>query len=246
MRALVVLPSYNERANIVALIDAVLAVGPEVSVMLVDDSSPDGTADVVRDAIAERPSFRDRVELVVRPGKGGRGGAVREGFARGIARTPGYQAFVEMDCDFSHQPQAIPEGLARLQRGFDVVIGARYPDGTIAGWPLRRRVFSFFANSLARLLIEPSIADYTNGFRFYSPRAIEVLVAHRQQHTGYIYLSESLAHLLRAGMRVDSFPIHFENRQRGVSNTTAAEILSSLRGVLAIARDHRRARHAGG
>ncbi len=240
MRSLVVLPSYNERADIVALIQALLDTDPGISVMVVDDSSPDGTAAVIEAAQRETSAWSGRVELVVRPGKGGRGGAVRDGFARGMARAPRPDVFVEMDCDFSHEPKAIPLGLARIGDGCDVVIGARYPDGTIVGWPLKRRVFSFFANSLARFLIEPRIADYTNGFRFYSPRAVEVLLAHTQRHTGYIYLSESLAHLLRAGLRVEAFPIYFKNRERGASNTSGAEIRSAFLGVLAIAREYRR------
>lgn len=246
MRTLVVLPSYNESANIVALIEAILGTVPDARVSVVDDSSPDGTADVVRKAITEHGGWAERVELVVRPGKGGRGGAVREGLSRAVATSSSFTAFVEMDCDFSHEPGEIPRGLALVAAGNDVVIGARYPDGTIIGWPWTRRVFSFFANSLARALIEPRIADYTNGFRFYSPRAVEVLLAHGQRHTGYIYLSESLAHLLNAGLVVETFPIVFRNRERGHSNTTWKEIRSALTGLLSIAWTYRMGPRPGG
>jgi len=102
---------------------------------------------------------------------------------------------------FSHEPGAVPIGLQLLAAGNEVVIGARYPDGIIIGWPASRRVFSFLANGLARLLISWSIPDYTNGFRFYSPRAVDVLLRHAQQHKGYIYLSESLSVLLNAGLK---------------------------------------------
>jgi dolichol-phosphate mannosyltransferase len=238
MKTLVVLPSYNERDNIVELVDAIVGTYPEASVCVVDDSSPDGTAEHLRSALASRPAWSGRFHLIVRKKKDGRGGAVRDGFAWGIAEDRGFEAFVEMDCDFSHEPQAIATGLSMLGQS-DVVIGARYPDGTIIGWPASRRVFSFFANTLARLLIDPSVADYTNGFRFYSVRAVRLLMEFQQHHKGYIYLSESLSHLLKGGLSVSAFPIRFKNRERGVSNTSLAEIRSALTGILQIAWQHR-------
>jgi dolichol-phosphate mannosyltransferase len=239
MKTLVVLPSYNERDNILAMIQAILDGQPDARVTVVDDSSPDGTAREVETAIASRAGWSDRVDLVVRAKKDGRGGAVREGFRRGAASGQPFEAYVEMDCDFSHEPTALPEGLRLLAAGNDVVIGARYPRGEIIGWPRSRRLFSFFANTLARGLIDWSIADYTNGFRFYSPRAVDVLLQHEQRHKGYIYLSESLSHLLRAGMKVAAFPIRFKNRERGVSNTSLREIRSALTGIFSIAVQHR-------
>jgi len=240
MRAMVVLPSYNERQNIAELTDALLALDPQYLVCIVDDSSPDGTSDHVTTAIASRPHWSDRVHLITRRIKDGRGGAVRDGLAWAVLSGEAFDAFVEMDCDFSHEPADVPRGLALLGNGWDVVIGARYPDGTIIGWPLRRRIFSAMANLMARVLVDRSVPDYTNGFRFYSPAAVQVLLAHPQRHRGYIYLSESLAHLLRAGMRVRSFPIRFVNRERGSSNTDAREILAALVGIVAIALEHHR------
>ncbi len=239
MQILIVLPSYNESENIVDLIGTLLDADPAYRVCAVDDSSPDGTAPMVAQAIEKNPGWRERVHLIVRSKKDGRGGAVRDGFAWGMASGLPLQAFVEMDCDFSHEPGALAEGLALLAQGNDVVIGARYPNGVIIGWPLRRRVFSFLANQLARLLIDRSVADYTNGFRFYSPRAVKVLADRPQKHKGYIYLSESLSYLLREGMRVVSFPIRFKNRERGVSNTTLREIRGALTGIFAVAWEHR-------
>jgi dolichol-phosphate mannosyltransferase len=239
-KSLVVLPSYNEALNIVQVTQAILAANPQATVCVVDDSSPDGTAELVRSAISDTPSWRERVHLIVRAKKDGRGGAVRDGFSWGLSQLEAFDAFVEMDCDFSHEPSAIAEGLALLTAGNEVVIGARYPNGKIIGWPLRRRAFSFAANLLARSLLSWSVADFTNGFRFYSPRAVQALIARPQQHKGYIYLSESLSYLLRDGFRVASFPITFKNRDRGVSNTTPREILHALRGIVLIGISHRR------
>jgi dolichol-phosphate mannosyltransferase len=242
MRALVVLPTYNERDNVLAVARDLLDRDPDWRVCVVDDSSPDGTAAEVSGAREASAAFAQRVHLIVRGTKDGRGGAVREGFRWGTTSGGELEAYVEMDCDFSHEPQAVAEGLALLARGHDVVIGARYPDGTISGWPLRRRVFSFLANQLARTLIDRSVSDYTNGFRFYSPRAARLLVDQPQRHKGYIYLSESLSYLLRAGLSVASFPIRFRNRERGVSNTDLREIRSALFGIFEIAAAHRRPR----
>ena len=238
MGTLIVLPSYNESLNILPLIQALLSLGPETGVCVVDDSSPDGTGQLVKGAVRDRPGWAQRVHLITRATKDGRGGAVRAGIEWGRSQRR-FDAYVEMDCDFSHEPGAVPTGLRLLAAGNDVVIGARYPDGTIVGWPRSRRIFSFLANGLARLLISWPIPDYTNGFRFYSTRAVDVLLAHAQRHKGYIYLSETLSVLLKAGLKVSTFPIRFQNRERGVSNTNLAEVGSALKGIFSIAWAHR-------
>ena len=233
------LPSYNERENVIPIVEAILARSAELQVCIVDDSSPDGTSEHVRAALAALPEWNERVTLITRAKKDGRGGAVREGLAWGARQEAQFCCYIEMDCDFSHDPRAIDAGYARVLGGADVVVGARYPKGTIIGWPWARRAFSFFANALARIVIDRSVADYTNGFRFYSPRAVDHIIHHEQRHRGYIYLSETLSLLLRAGMRVESFPIVFKNRERGVSNTNLAEIRAALGGLAAIGWRHR-------
>jgi glycosyltransferase involved in cell wall biosynthesis len=235
MRPLVVLPSYNESDNIVRLVEALVA-DPRLSVCVVDDSSPDGTSELVTEELSSRPGWAGRVHVITRLKKDGRGGAVRDGFSWGMAE--GFNAFVEMDCDFSHRPEAVGEGLGLLSR-YDVVLGSRYPDGTISGWPMTRRVFSRLANLLARVLIDRSIADYTNGFRFYSREAVTALLARPQRYRGYIYLSESLSELLKGRFRVGEFPIYFENRTRGESSTDIREVFNALSGIIAIGWRHR-------
>ena len=238
MKTLIVIPSYNESQNVRAMVETILALDPRYFVCIVDDSSPDQTSEIVRSEIRQQTEWQHRVHLIQREKKDGRGGAVRDGFLWGLKSVERFEAFVEMDCDFSHDPKAIAQGLQLLGVGWDVAIGARYPDGVIAGWPVGRRIFSFFANTLARVLIEWSVPDYTNGFRFYMPNAVRVLSVSQQQYKGYIYLSESLSQLLRAGLRVRHFPIHFVNRQRGVSNTNLQEISASLKAIFVIAWQH--------
>ncbi|MDJ0762189.1 MAG: glycosyltransferase [Myxococcota bacterium] len=239
MRVLVVLPSYNERKNIIQLIESILELQRNAHICVVDDSSPDMTYQVVREEMKKNHTWAGRVHLIVRDKKNGRGGAVRDGFSWGIENEGAFEAFVEMDCDFSHEPEAIDTGLALLNKGADIVIGARYPEGEIIGWPLSRRVFSALANYLARFLIDWSIADYTNGFRFYSRRAIDELLKHEQQHLGYIYLSETISEMLKAGMTISAFPIRFKNRRRGVSNTNLKEVTSAFMAIFKIAWHHR-------
>ena len=239
MKTLVVIPSYNERDNVCSIVDAILALDPQFFVCIVDDSSPDRTSEIVRTEISQHREWQRRVHLIQREKKDGRGGAVRDGFLWGLNYGQGFEAFVEMDCDFSHEPRAIAQGLRLLGAETDIVIGARYPDGIIVGWPTGRRIFSFCANFLARMLIEWSVPDYTNGFRFYTPKAVGLLSASTQQYKGYIYLSESLSQLLRAGLHVRHFPIRFVNRQRGVSNTNLQEISASLTAIFVIAWQHR-------
>jgi dolichol-phosphate mannosyltransferase len=239
VKSLVVLPSYNEATNIIALIQQ-LVTRPELHVCVVDDSSPDGTSALVADWLAEQEKLHQRIHLITRAKKDGRGGAVRDGFAWGLASGAGFEAYVEMDCDFSHDPADIPTGLKLLDEGNDVVLGARYPDGTIIDWPVARRVFSRFANGLARVAIDRSIHDYTNGFRFYTESAAGSLASSPQEHTGYIYLTESLSILIREGRTIGAFPIVFRNRRRGHSNTTPREIANALIGLFRIAWRHRR------
>jgi dolichol-phosphate mannosyltransferase len=237
MKNLVILPSYNEAANIKQLIQAILNLGPEYGVSVVDDNSPDGTAQVIKDFQGEHPEYKDRLTLIVRSKKDGRGGAVRHGLQWGIQNTKA-ENFVEMDCDFSHPPKDIPQGIALLDKA-DVVMGSRYPDGKIIGWPMRRKVLSFCANALAKTLISGKIGDYTNGFRFYNKRAAEFLCEQPQKHKGYIYLSETIARFLTHGFKIASFPIVFVNRERGVSNTTFTEVFNSLTGIMKIAYGYR-------
>lgn len=236
-RILIIIPTYNEGSNIANLTTTILGQDPQYEICVVDDNSPDGTAAIVRDLQATYP---DRLFLQVREGKDGRGGAVRAGLEWGLASSKNYAAFVEMDSDFSHPPAALATGLRLLAAGNDVALGSRYPDGTIIGWPLGRRLFSRLANLLVRILISTKIHDYTNGFRFYTRDCTRFLIDQKQNHKGYIYLSEMLAALLANHYKIASFPITFRNRERGVSNTNLSEIKQALKGIFMVAWSYRR------
>jgi dolichol-phosphate mannosyltransferase len=238
MKVIVALPSYNECQTIREVTNQILNLDWDIEVCIVDDSSPDGTSNLVRKESVENHTWKERVHLIVRTGKEGRGAAVRAAMEWANNREELYDAFVEMDCDLSHQPAAIKDGLRLLEEGYDVVLGCRYPDGVVEGWPIRRRVFSRLANLLARLLIDWSIPDYTNGFRFYKSDVIGTLLNHKPLHSGYIYLSETLSCILKEGFRIGTFPIYFKNREKGKSNTDLREIINSLMGIFAVAVRH--------
>ncbi|HET6794580.1 MAG TPA: glycosyltransferase, partial [Acidimicrobiales bacterium] len=161
MRPLVVLPTYNEAANVEEVVVRIRRALPEADVLVVDDNSPDGTADVV-DKVAAAVG---RVHLMRRPGKGGLGNAYRSGFRWGLER--GYDAFVEMDADLSHDPDALPSLIRGLEEA-NLVIGSRYvPGGSIPNWALHRRLLSEAGNRYASLALGLDVRDLTSGYRVY-------------------------------------------------------------------------------
>jgi len=241
---LIVVPCYNEKENVGNLIDALFALGEQYHVCIVDDNSPDGTRFVVESHLNTcEEKARKRLHLINRPVKDGRGGAVRDGFLWGLDQfaedgAAMFDTFVEMDCDFSHPPQDVPKGVQLLSTA-DLVLGSRYPDGKIEGWPWTRRLLSFLANSLIRLLLDSSIYDYTNGFRFYNRESASFLASQPQRYKGYIYLSESLSYAIRKNYVIASFPILFVNRTAGTSKTDFREVFYALTGIVSIFWRHR-------
>ncbi len=236
MKALIVLPSFNEKENIVDLIISILAISKLFYIVVVDDNSPDGTFEAVENAKSSMSDFdRERLHLIKRFEKDGRGGAVWDGIRWGLSSSNDFEYFVEMDCDFSHNPNEIQTGLNIVFKGFDLVLGSRYPDGKIINWPLKRRIFSRFANFLCRILISWKFHDYTNGYRFYNRKSAIHLSKSRTMFKGYINLSETIAKLLKRDFSIAAFPIIFENRKLGKSNTDLKEMLGSFFAIFQIA-----------
>jgi dolichol-phosphate mannosyltransferase len=226
-RVLVVIPTYNECDNVGPLCEELLARPERPDVLVVDDNSPDGTAAAARGVAERHPG---RMEVLCRAGKGGRGGAVLAGFARGLCGP--YNFFFEMDADFSHEPKELPLFLAAAAEA-DVVVGSRYlPASRIVNWPRTRRFFSTWANRYARFFLGIPITDYTNGYRCYRRAALEALDAGAVNATGYVVLSEIAYQLYRRGFRFAEVPTVFVNRRRGESNLSFGEILAAWLGVL--------------
>ncbi len=226
----VVIPTYNERDNIVRLAEALRRLSPGLRVIVVDDESPDGTGALAQEAAGRLAPMT----VIRREGKGGRGSAVLAGFKAALA-DPGVRALVEMDADFSHDPAELAETVKALA-GADVVVRSRYrPKSRIVDWSLQRRVFSRGANALARAALRVTLSDYTNGYRAYSREAAQAIDGARIDSTGYIVLSEVAVQLHARNFRFVELPTVFVNRRRGESNLGWREISSAARGILRLA-----------
>jgi dolichol-phosphate mannosyltransferase len=220
-----VVPTYNERENIGLLIRGILEQGPEIDVWVADDGSPDGTADAVRQAMAEHPG---RVELALRGEKGGRGAAVIACFKKALADPRRYDVLFEMDADFSHHPREIPKFLEKLE-SHDMVIGSRYvPGGGTSEWGWTRAVLSFLANKYIAAVAGVPIRDTTSGYRAYRRAVLEATEFDRIKIKGYVVHGEMAYQAWIHGFRLGEVPIHFKNRAREASKLTAEEIYMAL------------------
>ncbi len=229
MRALVIIPTYNEADNIAALIREVLAQDASLEVLVVDDDSPDGTGAIVERAAHEEP----RLHLQRRKAKLGLGSAYLAGFRFGLAGD--YDVILTMDGDHSHHPRYLPAMLAAMT-DHDMVIGSRYlPGGGIVNWRIHRRALSAFANFFTRVLLRLPVRDCTSGFRGYSREVLETVDPASVRGSGYSFLEEMVWRVHRAGFRVAEIPIVFENRKAGRSKIDRGEIFRAAWHVLATA-----------
>ncbi|OGF16484.1 MAG: dolichyl-phosphate beta-D-mannosyltransferase [Candidatus Eisenbacteria bacterium RBG_16_71_46] len=211
MEKLVIIPTYDECQNIGPMLDRLLALPHDLHVLVVDDRSPDGTAEVVRGRMAREP----RVHLIERPGKQGLGSAYREGFR--YALENGAEYIFEMDADFSHDPDAIPEFLRHADE-VDLVLGSRYLKGvTVVNWPLRRLILSYAANLYTRVVTGMPVNDATGGFKCFRRRALEGIRLDRVQSDGYAFQIEVSFKCWKRGFRLREIPIMFVDRRAGES-----------------------------
>jgi len=211
-RALVIVPTYNERFNIARLIPAVLAQDPGLEMLVVDDASPDGTGAVV-DAIAANNS---RVHILHREGKLGLGTAYIAGFRWALERK--YDLVFEMDADFSHNPERLPEFLETVKEA-DLVLGSRYQGGrvNVVNWPMSRLFLSYSANIYARGVTGLPIADATGGFKCFRRNVLESIDLNSVKSNGYAFQIEMSYRAWKRGFRLVEIPIIFFDRTEGVS-----------------------------
>jgi dolichol-phosphate mannosyltransferase len=223
MRALLVLPTYNEIENIESVLRTLRRVAPDVDVLVVDDGSPDGTADVAEKLAEELGA----VEVLRRPSKAGLGSAYRAGFRIGISR--GYDAMVEMDADLSHDPAVVPVLVGALGGGVELAIGSRYvPGGAIPDWTLLRRAISRFGNGYARFMLGLDVHDATAGFRAYTRRALEQIDLDRVRADGYGFQVEMAYFVQCNGGRIVEVPIEFRDRTLGHSKMSMRIVIEAL------------------
>jgi dolichol-phosphate mannosyltransferase len=222
MRPVVILPTYQEAENIVAVLRRARAATPS-DLLVVDDASPDGTADLALATGAEVGG----VHLVRRPTKAGLGSAYLAGFTWALQR--GYEAVVEMDADLSHDPADIPRLLTTLESGYDLVIGSRYvPGGSLPDWAPHRLALSRLGNLYARRALALGMRDATSGFRAYRTTLLDHLDLGSVQADGYGFQVEMAYRARRAGARIAEIPICFVERSRGTSKMSGTIVAEAM------------------
>ena len=222
-RVLVVTPTYLEAENIEEALRRLRAAVPEADVLVVDDNSPDGTADLAETIGAEL----GQVEVLRRPTKTGLGTAYRAGFSVGVER--GYDVLVQIDADLSHDPAALPSLLRELEQGADLAIGSRYvPGGSVPHWPLWRRALSRWGNRYAGFMLGTGIADATAGYRAYPSGTLKAIDFTTTRAKGYGFQVETAYRVRQWGGRVVEVPITFTDRVRGNSKMTWRIALEEL------------------
>ena len=211
-RALVIVPTYNERDNIERLTREVLAQDPRLDVLIIDDNSPDGTGQLADELVAANP----RIRVHHRAGKLGLGTAYLEGFRIGIRE--GYGLLFEMDADFSHDPSHLPQFLKAAEE-YDVVLGSRYLHGrvTVINWPITRLVLSYGANVYARFVTGLPVADATGGYKCFRRNVLEGIALDRVESEGYAFQIEMSFRAWKRGFRIGEIPIVFVDRTAGES-----------------------------
>ena len=222
MRTLVVLPTFNEILNVEPMLRSLREIVPACDVLVVDDSSPDGTADKAKQLGGEL----GQIEILQRAKKSGLGGAYRAGFTWGLEH--GYDHFVEIDCDFSHDPAALPSML-EVARTHDVVIGSRYvKGGSIPKWSFPRLLLSRGGNQYASIMLGLGVTDATAGYRVYSKEALERIDYQTVLADGYGFQIEMTYRARRSGASIIEVPISFTDRTQGESKMSGGIILEAL------------------
>ncbi len=218
------MPTYREAENIETVLRQVREAVPHAQVLVVDDASPDGTAELAEKVGAEIGG----VEILRRPGKAGLGSAYRDGFRWGLAR--GFEAFVEMDSDLSHDPAALPSLLAPLERGaVEVVVGSRYvPGGSIPNWARHRRLLSEAGNVYASAVLGLSVKDLTSGYRAYAASVLKRIDLSLVRADSYGFQIEMVHRAVLAGAGVEEVPIRFVDRVEGTSKMSTYTIVEAL------------------
>ncbi|MDP4616646.1 MAG: polyprenol monophosphomannose synthase [Schleiferiaceae bacterium] len=227
-RALVIIPTYNEIENIEKMLNTVMALPGGYEVLIVDDGSPDGTADVVRKLMDVHGG---RIHLEERTGKLGLGTAYIHGFKWALARE--YAHVFEMDCDFSHNPEDLPRLLEACENGADVSIGSRYVQGVnVVNWPMSRVLLSYFASVYVRFITGMPIQDATAGFKCYTRETLAAVDFSKIHFVGYAFQIEMKFTAWRKGLVVKEVPVIFTDRTEGTSKMSSGIIKEAIFGVM--------------
>jgi dolichol-phosphate mannosyltransferase len=230
--AIVIVPTYNERENIRAIIDTVFALPKDFHLLIVDDNSPDGTGAIVEQLQEQYNVTENRLQLYKRSGKLGLGTAYITGFKYALEK--GYDYILEMDADFSHDPKDLVNlYLACAEQGADVSIGSRYATGVnVVNWPMGRVLLSYFASTYVRLITSIPVMDTTAGFVCYRRRVLETIPLDQIKFVGYAFQIEMKFLAWKFGFNLQEVPIIFTDRTRGESKMSAGIFKEAFFGVL--------------
>lgn len=227
MRCLVVVPTYNERENLSALVESIQQFAPEAHVLIVDDNSPDRTGDLADQLSAAQPQ---RIFVIHRPRKEGLGPAYVEAFRFALARD--YDLIMHMDADFSHDPRFLPQFFEKIADS-DLVVGSRYLNGiSVVNWDLKRLILSKAATAYIRMVTSLPVSDATSGFKMWRREVLAAIDLDRLWSNGYVFLAEMSYQAFRKGFRISEVPIVFVERRLGRSKFNVGIITEALWGVL--------------
>lgn len=222
MKTIVIIPTYNEKDNIVKLIKKINGINSDVHVLVVDDNSPDGTAELVK----QEMKSNEKIHLIERPGKMGLGTAYVDGFRYSLERKFDY--IMEMDADFSHNPEEIPNFLNEIEN-HDLVLGSRYIKGVnVVNWPLRRLLLSYFANTYTRLITGLPVKDSTGGFKCFRAEALRKVNLDNVKSNGYSFQIEMTYRLWKLGASIKEIPIVFIDRTEGISKMNKSIVYEAI------------------
>lgn len=226
----VIIPTYNEIENIRAIIRAVTSLEKPLDVLIIDDGSPDGTADAVKELM--QTELQGRLHLIERKGKLGLGTAYICGFKWAIEH--GYDYIFEMDADFSHNPNDLPRLYAACHdEGFDVAVGSRYITGVnVVNWPIGRVLMSYYASAYVRTILGISLRDTTAGFVCYRREVLETIALDKIRFKGYAFQIEMKYSAIRLGFKIKEVPVIFVNRELGTSKMSGGIFSEALFGVI--------------
>jgi dolichol-phosphate mannosyltransferase len=231
-RTLVIIPTYNEKENVRSIVEIVLQQSPSINLLIVDDNSPDGTGNLVEEMSRKQP----RLHLVRREGKLGLGTAYIAGFKWGLAR--GYDYLMEMDADFSHDPNELPNFLKKIEQA-DLVLGSRYCNGIrVINWPLSRLMLSKGAACYVRLITALPVTDPTGGFKCFRREVLEAIELDKVRSNGYAFQVEMTYKAWMKGFRVAEIPITFVDRYAGQSKMSGKIVREALWMVWLLAFSH--------
>lgn len=226
---LVIIPTYNEKENAEAIIRAVFESLPGTHILIVEDNSPDGTADIVKGLQEE---FPESLHIEERAGKQGLGTAYIHGFKWAVEK--GYEYVFEMDADFSHNPKALPSLLKPCEEeGFDMAIGSRYINGVnVVNWPMSRVLLSYYASAYVRFITRMNIRDTTAGFKCYRKHVLEKILTRPVKWVGYAFQIEMKFRAWKYGFKIKEVPIIFRDRTQGESKMSRNIVKEAIFGVI--------------